>query len=100
MKKIKLKNRMIGKNEPCFIIAEISANHNQNINRAKEIILAAKEAGADAVKLQTYTPSTITINCNEKWFQIPSDSIWSGKTLFELYGEAYTPWEWHEELFA
>lgn len=99
MNQITIKNRTIGSNAPCFIVAELSANHNQDISRAKEIIKAAKDSGADAIKLQTYTPDTMTIDCNEEWFQIPSNSIWSGKTLFELYGEAYTPWEWHQELF-
>lgn len=99
MHNIHLGQRIIGENQPCFIVAELSANHNQDISRAKDIIKAAKQAGADAIKLQTYTPSTMTIDSQQEWFQIPSNSIWAGKTLFELYGEAYTPWEWHEELF-
>lgn len=92
-------NRIIGDNAPCFIVAEISANHNQNLDRAKKIIKAAKEAGADAIKLQTYTRDTLTIDCNNKWFKINSNNSWNGKTLYELYGEAYTPWDWHAELF-
>lgn len=99
MKNISIGHRNIGENEPCFIVAELSANHNQDFERAKESIKAAKLAGADAIKLQTYTPHTMTIDSQQEWFQIPSNSIWTGKTLFELYGEAYTPWEWHEELF-
>ncbi|MDR3491497.1 MAG: pseudaminic acid synthase [Gammaproteobacteria bacterium] len=99
MNKISIDNRYIGEAEPCFIIAELSANHNQDFARAKEIIKAAKQAGADAVKFQTYLPSTMTIDSHQEWFQVPSNSIWAGKTLFELYGEAYTPWEWHAELF-
>jgi pseudaminic acid synthase len=96
---MRLANKEIGKNNPCFIIAELSANHNGNIDVAKETIRAAKKAGADAVKLQTYTPDTITINCENEYFKIENDSLWDGKTLYELYREAYTPWEWHKELF-
>jgi pseudaminic acid synthase len=99
MNNIIIQEKKIGEKEPCFIVAEISANHNQDINRAKEIIKAAKEAGADAVKLQTYTPHTMTIDCDTEYFQVPTDSIWAGKTLFQLYEEAFTPWEWHAELF-
>lgn len=99
VEKIKIGNRLIGEGEPCFIVAELSANHNQDLDRAKKIIKAAKLAGADAVKLQTYKPQTLTIDCDREWFQVPSASIWAGKTLYQLYGEAYTPWEWHVELF-
>ncbi len=81
-----------------FIIAELSANHNQDIELAKDTIYAMKESGADAVKLQTYTPDTITIDCNNEYFQIKQGTLWDGKTLYELYKEAYTPWEWHYEL--
>ncbi len=81
-----------------FIIAELSANHKQDIELAKETIYAMKEAGADAVKLQTYTPDTITIDCNNEYFQIKQGTLWDGKTLYRLYQEAYTPWEWHYEL--
>ena len=81
-----------------FIIAELSANHKQDIELAKDTIYAMKESGADAVKLQTYTPDTITINCNNEYFQIKQGTLWDGKTLYELYKEAYTPWEWHYEL--
>jgi len=86
-------------NKKVFIIAELSANHNQDINLAKETIKAAKEAGADAIKLQTYTPDTMTIDCNKKDFIIKGGTIWDGKTLYNLYKQAYTPWEWHKELF-
>ena len=86
-------------NNKTFIIAELSANHNQNIEIAKDAIRAIKNSGADAVKLQTYTPDTITINCNNDYFKIKSDTIWDGRTLYDLYKEAYTPWEWHQELF-
>lgn len=85
-------------NKKVFIIAELSANHGADINIAKETIKAVKEAGADAIKLQTYTADTITINCNNDYFKIKSGTIWDGKILYDLYKEAYTPWEWHREL--
>jgi pseudaminic acid synthase len=83
-----------------FIIAELSANHNGDLNRALKIIDAAKKAGADAVKLQTYTPDTITLDCDNEHFRINQGTVWDGRGLYELYREAMTPWEWHEELFA
>jgi pseudaminic acid synthase len=92
-------NVSIDDNSPCFIIAELSANHNGNLDIAIETIRAAKRTGADAIKLQTYTPSTMTIDHDNSHFQINEGTLWDGKTLFELYGEAYTPWEWHETLF-
>ena len=82
-----------------FIIAELSANHNQDLGLAKKTIEAMKEAGADAVKLQTYTPDTITIDSNLKHFQIRHGTIWDGQNMYDLYKKAYTPWEWHAELF-
>jgi len=82
-----------------FIVAELSANHGHDIQVAKESILAAKEAGADAIKLQTYTADTLTIDCNNEYFTLNSGTIWDGTTLYELYKQASTPWEWHEELF-
>ncbi len=82
-----------------FIIAELSANHGGDIEIAKKTILAAKETGADAIKLQTYTPDTITIECKNDYFKLDSGTIWDGKYLYDLYKEAYTPWEWHKELF-
>ncbi|MBZ4672987.1 MAG: N-acetylneuraminate synthase [Deferribacteraceae bacterium] len=81
-----------------FLIAELSANHNQDINIAKDTIYAMKDAGADAVKLQTYTPDTLTINCDNEYFQIKQGTLWDGQTLYNLYKQAYTPWEWHYEL--
>ena len=82
-----------------FIIAELSANHGHSIDIAKKSIKLAKESGADAVKIQTYTPDTITLNCDNEYFQINNGTIWDGTTLYKLYQEAYTPWEWHKELF-
>ena len=97
-KTIKIGNRFVGENHPCMIVAEISGNHNGDYNRAVEIIHAAHEAGADAIKLQTYTADTITIDCDKPWFMTPGDGLWAGRTLHNLYEEAYTPWEWHEGL--
>jgi len=85
--------------ERVFIIAELSANHNGSLENALKTIRAAKRAGADAIKLQTYTPDTITIDCEKDDFKIKG-TIWDGKKLYDLYKEAYTPWEWHETLFA
>jgi pseudaminic acid synthase len=85
---------------PVYIIAEMSANHGQSFDQAVQIIHAAKAAGADAVKLQTYTPDTITIDCTNKYFQIGKGTIWEGRNLYQLYGEAYTPWDWQPELKA
>jgi pseudaminic acid synthase len=82
-----------------FIVAELSANHNHSLDLALGTIKAAKEAGADAVKLQTYTPDTMTIDCDNGYFQIKQGTLWDGMTLYELYNQAYTPWEWHKELF-
>lgn len=90
----------IDKNSPCFIIAELSANHNGSIDIAKETIRAAKRAGADAIKFQTYTADTLTLRSDKPDFTINSGTIWDGETLHDLYQKAYTPWEWHEELFA
>lgn len=95
---IQIGNFTIDSNSKTFIIAELSANHGHDINIAKDTIKAAKEAGADAIKLQTYTADTITINCDNDYFKIKSGTIWDGRTLYDLYNEAYTPWEWHEEL--
>jgi len=81
-----------------FIIAELSANHNQDFEIAVKTIKEVKKSGADAIKLQTYTPDTITIDCNNEYFQIKSGTLWDGKTLYELYKEAYTPWEWQPKL--
>lgn len=97
---VTIAGRKIGEGEPVYIIAELSANHGQDLNRAREIIYAAKEAGADAVKLQTYTADTITLNCREAAFQIGKGTIWEGRVLHDLYSEAYTPWEWQPELLS
>ncbi|MFD2201847.1 pseudaminic acid synthase [Shivajiella indica] len=91
-------NYNIDKTSPVFIIAELSANHNGSLETAIETIKAAKRAGADAIKFQTYTADTITIDCNKEDFIIKG-TIWEGKNLYQLYQEAYTPWEWHETLF-
>lgn len=82
-----------------FIIAEISANHGHSIDIVKESIKKVKEIGADAVKIQTYTPDTITIDCDNDYFKIDKGTLWDGRNLYDLYKEAYMPWEWHEEIF-
>lgn len=97
---MKIGNIEIGGDNPCFIIAELSANHNGSLEVAKKTIKAAKTAGANAIKLQTYTPDTLTIDCDNEYFKINSGTLWDGKSLYELYSEAYTPWEWHNELFS
>lgn len=89
----------LSENSPPYIIAEISANHNGSINRAKETIASAKNAGVNAVKIQTYTPDTMTIDVDREDFKIKK-GLWKGQSLYSLYGEAYTPFEWHEELFS
>lgn len=94
---IKIKNRLIGEGQPCYIIAEMSANHAGKIEIARDIIYAAKEAGADCIKLQTYTPDTMTLNSNKEYFKIKKGT-WKGESLYSLYEKAYTPWEWHAEL--
>ncbi len=97
-KEIKIGNRIIGENSPAFIIAEVSANHNMDFDRAVAIIKAAKDAGADAVKIQTYTADTITLDCDDPCFQITQGTLWDGTTLHKLYQTAYTPWEWQPKL--
>jgi len=97
-KYIEISKRKIGPGYSPYIIAEMSANHNGSIEKAFEIIREAKAAGADAIKMQTYRPDTITLNSNLPDFQIEG-GLWSGKTLYELYEEAHTPWEWHKQLF-
>lgn len=82
-----------------FIIAELSANHNGSIETALETVKAAKRAGADAIKLQTYTAETMTIDCKNNFFMIKQDTAWDGEYLFDLYKRAYTPWEWHQEIY-
>jgi N-acetylneuraminate synthase len=95
----KIGDREIGFGQPAYIVAEMSANHGQEFDQAVRIVRAAKEAGADAVKLQTYTPDTLTIDCDRDCFRI-SGTLWEGRTLFELYAEAYTPWDWQPRLKA
>ena len=86
-------------NNKCFIIAEMSANHGGDIEVAKQTILAAKQSGADAIKLQTYTADSITLNIKNEYFKINEGTLWDGKYLYDLYKEASLPWEWHKELF-
>lgn len=95
---VSIDGRQIGIDKPPYVVAEISANHNGDINKAKSIILAAKQSGADAIKLQTYTPDTLTIDSNKDDFLI-KEGPWSGYKLYDLYKEAYTPFEWHKPLF-
>ena len=94
---MRINNRSIGPKYPVYIVAEMSANHNQNFDQAVATIKAAKRAGADAIKLQTYTPDTMTLNCDTKYFKIKG-TIWEGQTLYDLYKQAYTPWEWQPKL--
>ncbi|MBN1637369.1 MAG: pseudaminic acid synthase [Ignavibacteriales bacterium] len=95
---LKIGKKEISDNTPVFIIAELSANHNQKYEIAEKTIIAMKDAGADAVKVQTYTPDTITIDCDNDYFKIQKGTLWDGKTLYQLYKEAYTPWEWQPKL--
>ena len=91
-------DRQIGVGQPVYVVAELSANHNQDFDQAIRLIEAAKECGADAVKVQTYTPDTITIRSDREFFQIRGGTLWDGRTLYELYGEACTPWDWQPKL--
>jgi pseudaminic acid synthase len=95
---IKIGNRVLNKDSQTYIIAEMSGNHNMDYNRAVKIVEAAKEAGADAIKLQTYTADTITLNSDAPCFQITQGTLWDGTTLHKLYEEAYTPWDWQPKL--
>ena len=94
---IEIAGRKIGEGQPAFIVAEISANHNQSYEAAAEHIKAAKAAGADGVKIQTYTADTLTIPCDNEYFKI-KEGPWAGRTLHELYQEAFTPWDWQPKL--
>jgi pseudaminic acid synthase len=97
---MKIKNINIGKDSQPFIIAEMSGNHNQSIERALDIVKAAAKSGAHGLKIQTYTPDTMTIDLDEREFHISDPkSLWTGSSLYKLYGEAYTPWEWHKPIF-
>lgn len=97
-KQIRIGKHLIGPDSPTFVIAEMSANHNMDFDRAVAIMQAAKDAGADAVKIQTYTADTITLDCDAPCFQITQGTLWDGTTLHRLYETAYTPWEWQPEL--
>lgn len=100
-KTININNREIGPENPPYIIAELSGNHNGDINRALKLIEIAAECGADAVKLQTYTADSLVLDCDRPEFILDApDSKWNGRRLYDLYQEAHTPWEWHKDLFA
>ena len=97
---IKIESREIGPGQPPFIIAEMSGNHNQSLERALEIVEAVAKTGAHALKIQTYTPDTMTLDLDEREFHISDPkSLWSGNSLYKVYGEAYTPWGWHKHIF-
>ena len=96
---MKIENYMIDQNSSVFIIAELSANHNGSIDTAIETVKAAKRAGADAIKIQTYTADTITLNSNKNWFKINHGTHWDGQYLYDLYKKASLPWEWHSKIF-
>jgi pseudaminic acid synthase len=96
----KIDQRVIDEKSKVFIVAELSANHMQDFEIAVKTVIAAKEAGADAIKLQTYTPDTMTIDCGNRYFQINQGTLWDGLTLYQLYQRAYTPWEWQSKLKA
>jgi N-acetylneuraminate synthase len=95
---IEVNGRRIGPGSPAYIVAEMSANHHQDFDRAVEIIERAKDSGADAVKLQTYTPDTLTIRSDKEYFRIRGGTLWDGRTLYDLYSEVFMPWEWQPKL--
>jgi len=100
-KQLSIEGRSIGLGHPPFVIAEMSGNHNQSLDRALKIVEAAARAGAHGLKIQTYTPDTMTIDLDEREFHISdASSLWAGTSLYKLYGEACTPWDWHEPIFA
>ena len=97
---ISIAERLIGRSQPPFVIAEMSGNHNRSLERALEIVEAAAKTGAHALKIQTYTPDTMTLDLDEREFHIGDpNSLWAGNSLYKLYGEAYTPWGWHKPIF-
>ena len=97
---MRINNIFIGQNYRPFIIAEMSGNHNQSLERALALVEAAAKSGVDAIKLQTYTAETMTLNLSEgEFFITDPDNLWEGTSLYELYKEAYTPWEWHDKIF-
>lgn len=97
---MRIEDRNIGQGQPPFIIAEMSGNHNQSLERALEIVDAAAKSGAHALKIQTYTPDTMTLDLDEREFHISdTKSLWAGTSLYKLYSEAHTPWEWHKAIF-
>ena len=95
---IEINGRMVGPGRATYVVAEISANHNQDFEQAVRIVEAAKQAGADAIKLQTYTPNTISLKSDKEYFRVSGGTLWDGKTLYDLYEEACTPWEWQPKL--
>src|SRR5688500_3893217 len=97
---IRVGHRLIGQAHPPFVVAEMSGNHNQSLERALHILEAAAKAGAHGLKLQAYTPDTMTLDRDEREFHIGDpNSLWAGTSLYKLYGEAHTPWEWHKPIF-
>jgi N-acetylneuraminate synthase len=100
MMAVKIETRIIGQDQPPFIIAEMSGNHNQSLDRALDIVEVAAKAGVHGLKIQTYTPDTMTLDLDEREFHIgDANSLWSETSLYKLYGEAYTPWDWHKPIF-
>jgi pseudaminic acid synthase len=100
MKEIRIADKLIGPNHPPFVIAEMSGNHNHSLDRALELVEVAAKSGAHGLKIQTYTPDTMTLDLDEREFYISDPkSLWAGTSLYKLYGEAYTPWEWHKPIF-
>lgn len=98
MPQMQIAGRVLGREHPTYIVAELSANHRQSFDEAVKLLHAAKEAGVDAVKLQTYLPETMTLNARDRGFRVGSGTPWEGRTLYELYKEAYMPWEWQPKL--
>jgi pseudaminic acid synthase len=96
---IRIGERNVGPGYPAYLVAEMSGNHNGSLERALQTVRAAAESGADAIKLQTYTADTLTIDCGNRDFVVESEGPWAGRTLYDLYEEAHTPWDWHEALF-